>query len=251
MKDRYRLYKENHNELENLTEMVLTNLQKKYLKSNYTRDMGTKVGQMIKNDIIDIQSWVGRRYCNYCSMDRPKTADHYLPKSKFAEFSILPANLIPCCGVCNLDIAVNWIVDGKRTIINFYKDKFIEEKEFLKVDVVVKDYINTFNPDVSVNYYIDCSLLTTKEAFLVRSHFESLELIDQYNDNITGEAEATISGILSNKSDEIRDYYNALKDAYEQHLDKRGLNNYLTSFFKGLLESPSFNEWIKEYLDSL
>ncbi|MBT2969593.1 MAG: HNH endonuclease [Candidatus Thiodiazotropha sp. (ex Ctena orbiculata)] len=40
--------------------------------------------------------------CPYCGgVGRPRTLDHYLPKSKFPQFSVLPTNLVPCCRDCN------------------------------------------------------------------------------------------------------------------------------------------------------
>lgn len=38
----------------------------------------------------------------YCTTSKAGTVDHYLPKTKFPTYSITPANLVPCCGDCNL-----------------------------------------------------------------------------------------------------------------------------------------------------
>ena len=42
------------------------------------------------------------RRCPYCGINTADTLDHYLPKELFPEFSVNAANLIPCCGRCNL-----------------------------------------------------------------------------------------------------------------------------------------------------
>jgi hypothetical protein len=42
-----------------------------------------------------------KNQCPYCSYREVKTLDHYLPKSIYADFSVHPANLIPCCRDCN------------------------------------------------------------------------------------------------------------------------------------------------------
>ena len=39
--------------------------------------------------------------CPFCTHGTPKTLDHYLPQTDFPEFSVFPANLIPCCKDCN------------------------------------------------------------------------------------------------------------------------------------------------------
>lgn len=42
--------------------------------------------------------------CPYCGgIGRPRNLDHYLPKSFYPQFSILPINLVPSCRDCNMD----------------------------------------------------------------------------------------------------------------------------------------------------
>jgi len=39
--------------------------------------------------------------CCFCSYGEPTELDHFLPKSRYPEFSILPINLVPICHYCN------------------------------------------------------------------------------------------------------------------------------------------------------
>lgn len=39
--------------------------------------------------------------CPLCAQRDVKTLDHYLPKTAFPEFAVLPMNLVPCCFDCN------------------------------------------------------------------------------------------------------------------------------------------------------
>lgn len=39
--------------------------------------------------------------CPYCNHNRPRTLDHFLPKSEYPSLSIEPWNLVPACGDCN------------------------------------------------------------------------------------------------------------------------------------------------------
>ena len=41
--------------------------------------------------------------CPMCGQGKVSTLDHYLPKSKYAQFAILPLNLVPCCRDCNIE----------------------------------------------------------------------------------------------------------------------------------------------------
>jgi len=77
------------------------------------------VGHVLKSELVDlydchmVQKKPGRRIydailvsanekCPFCGgIGRPKSLDHYLPKSKYPQFSVLPQNLIPSCRDCN------------------------------------------------------------------------------------------------------------------------------------------------------
>ena len=39
--------------------------------------------------------------CCFCSYRDSEQLDHFLPKSKFSEFSVAPINLVPVCSLCN------------------------------------------------------------------------------------------------------------------------------------------------------
>ncbi len=48
-----------------------------------------------------IRRTAGLLCCPMCGSQHPGTIDHYLPRERFPEFSILPCNLIPACPHCN------------------------------------------------------------------------------------------------------------------------------------------------------
>lgn len=41
--------------------------------------------------------------CPMCGQGKVSTLDHYLPKSRYAHFAILPLNMVPCCRDCNVE----------------------------------------------------------------------------------------------------------------------------------------------------
>jgi hypothetical protein len=54
-------------------------------------------------DMYDDIMVLANGHCPFCGgIGRPKTLDHYLPKAKYPQFSVLPLNLIPSCKDCNL-----------------------------------------------------------------------------------------------------------------------------------------------------
>lgn len=70
------------------------------LNNLYPRTMSasTKAGRPIY-DLIFSSSPQG--ICPVCGQGRVTTLDHYLPRSRYAHYSVLPANLVPCCRDCN------------------------------------------------------------------------------------------------------------------------------------------------------
>lgn len=79
----------------NLTKSELISLYDYYL-----RDKPKGKGRELYEEIL-----ISVTHCPCCGGlgERPNTIDHYLPKSYFPQFSILPLNLIPTCSICNTD----------------------------------------------------------------------------------------------------------------------------------------------------
>lgn len=48
-----------------------------------------------------IRQTVGILCCPMCGSPTTGTLDHYLPRDQYPEFSVLPCNLVPACGLCN------------------------------------------------------------------------------------------------------------------------------------------------------
>ncbi|CAD5379365.1 hypothetical protein OF001_U530002 [Pseudomonas sp. OF001] len=81
-------------------ETALCSVTKNELKDIYSSHMvgKTKPARIIYDSLLS-QAPLGR--CPLCGFGHASTLDHYLPKSKFPQFSILPLNLIPSCKDCN------------------------------------------------------------------------------------------------------------------------------------------------------
>lgn len=88
--------------------------------------------------------------CPYClSEDRPKTLDHFLPKSNFYEYSILPLNLVPACRDCNSERKRDFIPKSlEELFIHPYLDFdcFFNE-QWIDIEVVIMDDIE------AIRYY--------------------------------------------------------------------------------------------------
>jgi hypothetical protein len=59
-----------------------------------------KPARQIYNAILNS----AKERCPFCGgLGTPRTLDHFLPKARFPQFSVLPLNLVPSCRDCNLD----------------------------------------------------------------------------------------------------------------------------------------------------
>ena len=77
--------------------------------------------------IYDILLNASNKRCPYCGgIGESRNLDHYLPKTKFPQFSILPCNLIPACRDCNMDgKGDSFAINEETQIIQPYFDKNI------------------------------------------------------------------------------------------------------------------------------
>nr|MBL0691923.1 hypothetical protein [SAR324 cluster bacterium] len=71
---------------------------KKELQKLYSDKMVKGVARPIYEYILAESKSKG---CCFCSYAEATEIDHFLPKSKFSEFSIAPINLVPVCNRCN------------------------------------------------------------------------------------------------------------------------------------------------------
>lgn len=106
---------------------LLTKTQLLRLYDYHLRD-NTKPGRKIYEKIIS----AAREKCPFCGgIGRPRNLDHFLPKSNFPQFSIVPLNLIPCCRDCNMDSKMDeYATSQSEQIIHPYleKDSFFNER---------------------------------------------------------------------------------------------------------------------------
>lgn len=54
--------------------------------------------------VYDVLLNSAKEKCPFCGgIGTPRNLDHFLPKSRFPQFSVLPRNLVPSCRDCNMD----------------------------------------------------------------------------------------------------------------------------------------------------
>jgi 5-methylcytosine-specific restriction endonuclease McrA len=84
----------------NSSALISTGLTKKHLTDLYETHMVGSAGR--SRQIYDDILVAGGDLCPFCGgRGHVHTLDHFLPKANFPLYSVLPANLVPCCRDCN------------------------------------------------------------------------------------------------------------------------------------------------------
>lgn len=130
--------------------------------------------------IIESATKANLGYCPYCALKFPKKPhhkaadkDHYLPRSRFPELSILAVNLVVACDGCNDAKEAKYLSpNGEKLFIHPYFDGFLH-KPFLQASFSIVD------GTPQVEFYVDASKLTKCEAALVQRHAEELDVFSR------------------------------------------------------------------------
>ncbi|WP_170976739.1 HNH endonuclease [Massilia sp. HP4] len=113
--------------------------------------------------------------CPYCGIGDVATLDHYLSKSRYPVYSVMSANLIPCCSDCNKVKGGGVISEGSQTLHPYFEKPIIDQTSWLVASVSEKHpRIAKFRVDIPVHWPADLARRTI-------NHFEELELARRYS----------------------------------------------------------------------
>lgn len=235
--DRYDEYIESKSELSVISEDTFfkRTLVRKVLHSCYGSN--TTLGE-VKADIKETQRLEFRGTCPYCLIGEDSSFDHYLPKGKFPEFSVLPYNLIPSCSKCNTYKSECWLDGSNRKIINLFYD-IIPTQKFLLCEIISNGYYNV----PKIVYKLDNqSFHNTIEYNKVLTHFNRLRLLSRYQERALGEL---ICIMKSLSRMELEDAKTILSFSRKKENNKFGVNYWMTSMYEAILNNQIF---LKEVL---
>ncbi|NUQ79249.1 MAG: hypothetical protein HUU21_37545 [Polyangiaceae bacterium] len=177
-------------------------------------------------------------FCAYCGVGHATTLDHYLPKDgtrSYPEIAILPANLVPSCGLCNYP---RWICDksGLRALIHPYFDDICQDRLLVAdVSIVGNNYSAQFRVDRR-----GCSNM--EFARLYERHVSHLGLLQRYADEAVA-SDGPLADIARTIRVWARDTAEVspllLKDAEEMER-KMGTNYYKAALTRGAAASQAF-----------
>jgi hypothetical protein len=125
-------------------------------------------------DMLLSRAPLGR--CPFCGMGHASTLDHYLPKTKYPQLSVLPQNLVPSCKDCNTGKSTTIATTAITQCLHPYFDhhSFINE-QWLFAEVVP-------TTPATIRFYIQAPEtwdLISKGR--VKTHFTDFNLASRYS----------------------------------------------------------------------
>jgi len=175
--------------------------------------------------------------CPYCGLNETAHLDHYLPKSKFAEYSLFTNNLIPCCYKCNSTYKKNSYEEGGTRI---YFHPYIDSIDTYEV---LRFTIRWTPKGMSMNYGINQSSgLNSETLKVLKKHFKHLELGKRYlqlASNYLSDMKPRFSGHYGASAVSV-ELQRALKSTYEDALSEFGHNHWKTALLKNLKSNEEF-----------
>ncbi|MCI5221583.1 MAG: HNH endonuclease [Candidatus Electrothrix sp. AR4] len=124
--------------------------------------------------------------CPFCGgIGTPRTLDHFLPKSHFPQFSVLPLNLVPSCRDCNMDDKGHaFATNAEDQIIHPYADN---DRFFLAQWIFAIYHVGINGNAGEFQYYVsspeEWSAVDKQRAL---KHFEDFNLAKRYATKAAG-----------------------------------------------------------------
>lgn len=103
------------------------------LKKLYSDKMVGGLARSIYDKILANSMLKG---CCFCSYEDSAELDHFLPKSKFSDFSIAPINLVPVCHRCNKAKREHSPNSNETSFIHPYYETCTEDMLWLQASVI-------------------------------------------------------------------------------------------------------------------
>ncbi len=159
------------------TDLVTNNLTKGDLNKLYTYYFSQKPsGKQIRYRILS-----NAKKCPFCSLSHnPKTLDHFLPKTLFPQFSILPENLVPACKECNEEFKKTFYADVEdEQILHPYFDDI----KFYNTQWIKAKYIPSHKDEPCiVEFYVSPpNNWSDTDKKRVQKHFDLFQIKERYS----------------------------------------------------------------------
>lgn len=192
-----------------------------------------RLGELLAT-IKTIQPAGQLKYCPYCQTTLGKTEDHYLPASRFPEFSVHPLNLIPACSTCNSTKGDDWLDHaGCRQYLQLFIDA-IPTVDFLRVELITAPGVRS----VGARFELLQAGMPDENWQLIESHFRKLNLIFRYEELGSDEIAAMLSACRSHREAGGPDVRRYLRLEADKAANLFGVNHWRAKILSALSVHP-------------
>jgi hypothetical protein len=197
----------------------------------------------LNDEIIKRRTKHELKDCPFCGMPlKPLTLDHFIPKSKWPEYSIFPNNLVPQCRECAPIKGEKYFDDGTQKCIfisPIYSD--LLEKINLQIKISYENVNHKY--DFEISFRVDPKIDKDDEIRLI-SHIKTLKI----KSRIELYCRETVVGLINScqaKKFNLKMVLLARKE--ERFVDVNSVRDWQTALYLELLEHVGFFN----YLESL
>ncbi len=204
-------------------------------------DSNTKALTALKEEIADVQPKGRLKYCPMCGVTKHSTFDHYLPSVDFPEFSVHPANLVPCCAQCNSIKDDFWLdQNGDRYFLHAYGDD-IPIAQYLHVELRTAPSRTSVGAVFKLRKPNQVSAAAWR---LLSSHYDRLHLLDRYNDQGNDEINEVLVSCKVH-FDSGGDPQTFLQKVSQGYLGLYGENHWRVVLIAAMAEHEDLLNWIE------
>ena len=146
-----------------------------------------------------------KQKCPYCcGIGIPRNLDHYLPKTHFPKFAILPINLIPSCRDCNMDAKGDaLILSYEKQLIHPYLDN---AHFFLDQWIDISFSSDTLNSRTEFFYFVNPPTEWNElDKERVKNHFKECNLDERFSTQAVSEFLTLIDQIDEMRTEGLSD----------------------------------------------
>lgn len=201
------------------------------MKELYANTMSSRSGtaRRVYDGIVNAAP---NRTCPLCGVGTVSSLDHHLPQSKYPEYVLVPANLIPACADCNKSKFTTFPKQADQQTIHPYFDNYTQEMWLYAEVVEISPPALRFRADAPTHW-----ALVDRQR--VKRHFEVFKLGRLFTSNAGNEL-GIIRSHLVNR-------LNGDEAAIKLHLEEQAvsckaayLNSWRTATYAALSNSPWF-----------
>ncbi|MGX6566915.1 HNH endonuclease [Cupriavidus necator] len=212
------------------TELVIGQVTKGELKNLYDHQMLPR-NKSAREIYDNLRSAAPGGRCPTCGFGHVYTIDHFLPKSAFPFFSVLPENLVPSCRDCNTGKMARAANDA-QSFHPYYDVGPLMQEQWIFAEVLR-------TVPISVRYFVQAPLHWNQLlALRAANHFRDYKIASRFGVEAASELSALIHYFISPpmQPHEIQDTLDRRLRAERQHQ----CNSWKIALFEALRDCAWF-----------